>query len=207
MTLPTDSQARKGTPVFSGFLNYFPLAIAEVARLSLAANEKHNPGEPLHWSKDKSTDHADCVARHLLEHTTFDPEDGFGHDVKVAWRAMALLQTRLEREAATDTAHITETFHRITPDPELRGPDTDQYGKTGRPQITLSGYFHIVNAVDMGLGGELADRVVFGTYRSTGDNVRQWWEVREDDYSFRIKPNDIDKGYAVRLHGGFPPAK
>lgn len=89
---------RKNTPVFSGFMNYFPLAIAEVARLSKAGNDKHNPGQPLHWSKGKSNDHADCIARHLLEHDQLD-DDGFYHDVKVAWRAMALLQTRLENEA------------------------------------------------------------------------------------------------------------
>lgn len=88
---------RKETPVFSGFMNYFPLAIAEVARLSKAGNDKHNPGQPLHWSKGKSNDHADCIARHLLEHDQLD-DDGFYHDVKVAWRAMALLQTRLENE-------------------------------------------------------------------------------------------------------------
>lgn len=96
--MPDDASIfRKNTPVFSGFLAYFPLAVEEVARLSKAGNDKHNPGEPLHWSKGKSNDHADCLARHLLEHDKLD-DDGFRHDVKVAWRAMALLQTRLENE-------------------------------------------------------------------------------------------------------------
>lgn len=94
----TESERRKGTPVFSGFLNYFPLAVQEVARLSRVANEKHNPGQPMHWAKDKSNDHADCLARHLLDHGTIDEEDGFSHTVKVAWRAMALLETELENE-------------------------------------------------------------------------------------------------------------
>ena len=83
--------------MFKGFLDYFPLAVAEVARLSLASNEKHNPGEPLHWSKDKSNDHLDCLARHLLEAGKEDT-DGFLHDVKVAWRALANLQTILESD-------------------------------------------------------------------------------------------------------------
>src|SRR5689334_5921158 len=52
-TLPTDSQARKDTPIARGCLDYFPLAIAAVARLSKAGNDKHNPGEPLHWSRGK----------------------------------------------------------------------------------------------------------------------------------------------------------
>jgi len=45
MTLPTNSAERKEAPVFSGFMAYFPDAIAEVARLSKASNDKHNPGE------------------------------------------------------------------------------------------------------------------------------------------------------------------
>jgi hypothetical protein len=102
-----ESQKRKDTPVFSGFMNYFPLAIREVARLSKAGNDKHNPGQPLHWSRDKSKDHADCIARHLLEHGTIDEDDGFSHTVKVAWRAMALLQ--IELEAAKEAAKVWDT--------------------------------------------------------------------------------------------------
>ena len=65
--ITTDSQERKDTPVFSGFMAYFPLAMAEVARLSKEGNDKHNPGEPLHWARGKSEDHADCIVRHQLE--------------------------------------------------------------------------------------------------------------------------------------------
>ena len=36
-------------------------ALAEVARVSKAGNDQHNPGQPLHWARDKSADHADCV--------------------------------------------------------------------------------------------------------------------------------------------------
>lgn len=96
MTLPTDSEERKGTPVYSGFMAYFPDAMAEVARLSQAGNDKHNPGEPLHWSREKSCDHADCIVRHQLEWDKVDDDD-FYHAVKVAWRAMAQLQVLLER--------------------------------------------------------------------------------------------------------------
>jgi hypothetical protein len=97
--LPTDSQARKDTPVFSGCLNYFPLALAEIARLSKAGNDKHNPGQPLHWSRGKSNDHKDCIARHLLEAGTIDNEDGHRHSTKLAWRALANLQLELEAAA------------------------------------------------------------------------------------------------------------
>lgn len=92
-----ESKKRKDAPVFTGFAKYFPNAIMEVARLSKAANDKHNPNEPLHWSKDKSNDHSDCLMRHQLEVGTIDT-DGFDHAVKVAWRAMAQLEILLTKE-------------------------------------------------------------------------------------------------------------
>lgn len=79
-----------------GLLDYFPDALADVARLSMIGNEKHNPGEPMHWSRDKSDDHADCIVRHLADRGTFDT-DRVLHDTKVAWRSLAMLQTTLER--------------------------------------------------------------------------------------------------------------
>ncbi len=93
--LPTDPKARKDTPITTGVLDYFPLALAEVARVSKAGNDQHNPGQPLHWSKEKSSDHADCIGRHLLERGTID-NDGQRHSAKLAWRALANLQIELE---------------------------------------------------------------------------------------------------------------
>jgi hypothetical protein len=97
--LPTDSQARKETPVCTGVLDYFPLALAAVSELSYRGNEKHNPGQPLHWSHNKSSDHADCLVRHLMERGTPDEDmGGLSHTVHVAWRALALLETELREE-------------------------------------------------------------------------------------------------------------
>lgn len=95
MTLPTEAQARKSLPIVSGVLDYFPDALVEVARVSQVGNDQHNPGQPLHWDKSKSTDHADCLVRHLLERGLPD-NDGTLHSAKVAWRALALLQTELD---------------------------------------------------------------------------------------------------------------
>ena len=81
----------------TGVLDYFPDALVEVARVSKVGNDQHNPGQPLHWDRSKSTDHADCIVRHLLERGTLD-SDGMRHTAKVAWRALALLQTELEGE-------------------------------------------------------------------------------------------------------------
>ena len=97
--LPTDAKERKRIPITSGVLDYFPAALAEIAKVSQAGNDQHNPGEKLHWAREKSTDHADCVARHLLEHGTFD-SDGQRHTAKMAWRALAILQLELEAEGA-----------------------------------------------------------------------------------------------------------
>lgn len=91
----SEAARRKGQPVTSGVLDYFPDALLAVSEVSRAGNEQHHPGKPLHWEKDKSTDHAECVVRHLLDRGTLDT-DGSSHTAKVAWRALALLQTELE---------------------------------------------------------------------------------------------------------------
>ena len=95
MSLPTEKNDRKERPIARGVLDYFPDALAEVARVSFIGNQQHNPGEPLHWAREKSTDHADCVARHLIERGTIDT-DGLRHTAKIAWRALAMLQEELE---------------------------------------------------------------------------------------------------------------
>jgi hypothetical protein len=97
-TLPTDKQERKETPIVAGVLDYFPAAIAAVANVSYVGNKQHNGDQPLHWARGKSMDHADCLVRHLVERGTMDT-DGLRHTAKVAWRALALLQEELEREA------------------------------------------------------------------------------------------------------------
>lgn len=96
--LPNEAADRKAAPMASGALDYFPLAVAEVARISKAGNDQHSPGQPLHWARHKSGDHADCIVRHLVERGLID-NDGQRHTAKVAWRALALLQEELEQAA------------------------------------------------------------------------------------------------------------
>lgn len=93
--LPEDAQDRKNIPICTGVLDYFPDALAAVAHCSKVGNDQHNPGQPLHWAKGKSTDHADCIVRHLMDRGSLDT-DGVPHTAKVAWRALALLQTEIE---------------------------------------------------------------------------------------------------------------
>ena len=95
--LPTDAKERKTYPIGTGFLDYFPRAVAEVAHVSYVGNEQHNPGLPVHWDRSKSKDEADALIRHFLERGKID-SDGVRHSAKMAWRAMALLEKELEAE-------------------------------------------------------------------------------------------------------------
>lgn len=111
--LPHDSSERKTYPLYSGLLAYFPAALAAVANHSYKGNEKHNPGLPMQHARGKSGDHEDCVLRHLME----------GDYEGVAWRALALLQEKLEAEGAPvapgatfDTPPVSTTLEYI-PDP------------------------------------------------------------------------------------------
>lgn len=105
--LPTDSKARKEVPVASGVLDYFPDAIAAVAAVSKKGNDKHNPGQPLHWSREKSSDHRDCIARHLIDAGKDGQgvdENGDLHLAACAWRALAALQLAIEARQKPMTA-------------------------------------------------------------------------------------------------------
>lgn len=89
--LPEDSTARKEYPLQRGLLDYFPAALAAVAKHSYEGNKKHNPGEQnLRHARDKSGDHLDALLRHVMER---DLEGA-------AWRALAALQEQLELEGA-----------------------------------------------------------------------------------------------------------
>lgn len=92
--LPTAADDRNAIPMCTGVLDYFALALAEVAKLSKVANEQHNPGQPMHWSVGKSTDHADKILKHLTDRGLLDT-DGMRHSAKVAWRALAMLTEEL----------------------------------------------------------------------------------------------------------------
>ena len=94
---PTKAEDRKATPVYSGVLKYFPNALKEVSKCSLAGQKQHNHGNELYWDKNKSTDNEDALVRHLIDHSS-NPldDDGVLHLAKVAWRALASLEIYLE---------------------------------------------------------------------------------------------------------------
>ena|SRR6266403_946620 len=99
LVLPSNPADRKKIPLGTGVLDYFTSALIEVAKVSYAGNEQHNPGQPLHWSRGKSNDHADTMIRHFMERGTVDV-DGMRHSAKMVWRALAVLQMELEAEGA-----------------------------------------------------------------------------------------------------------
>lgn len=95
--LPTGYDERKGIPICTGFLDYFPLACLEVAKVSKAGNDQHNPGEALHWARGKSMEQIDTAIRHIMERGNKDG-DGVRHLAKAAWRIMAELQIECEQD-------------------------------------------------------------------------------------------------------------
>ena len=98
--LPSDAKERKAIPIATGVIDYFPSALVEIAKVSKAGNDQHNPGEPLHHARGKSKDHADTMLRHFLERGTIDV-DGMRHSAKMVWRALCILQEEMESEGAS----------------------------------------------------------------------------------------------------------
>lgn len=87
--LPSNSAERKAIPVYTGFVKYFPRAMAAVAKVSLKGGIQHGQTEEtLHWNRALSGDELDAMMRHVLDK---DWE-------QVAWRAMANLEKQLEKE-------------------------------------------------------------------------------------------------------------
>ncbi len=132
----TPSEQRKATPIFSGVLRYFPLALAAVSRVSKAGNDKHNPGEPLHWSREKSTDHGDCIVRHQIEFDKIDEETGEYHAAAVAWRALAQLELLEEAKqkkcTCTGLAGSAFTYCPLHDGPQTRAEDLACFPKPDR---------------------------------------------------------------------------
>jgi hypothetical protein len=95
------SEQRKEYPIVTGLFDYFPDALAAVAHVSFRGNQKHNPGQPLGWSRGKSMDHADCFGRHMIERGALDTEGG-EHYAQMAWRSLADLQEYLEKKYDLD---------------------------------------------------------------------------------------------------------
>ena len=97
LSAPSELVSMRTEYPFSAMLKRFGHALACIARLSLAMNEIHCPGQPLHWSdKSKASDHGDPLMRHAMQRGARDT-DSHRHTAKAAWRALAFLQVALEK--------------------------------------------------------------------------------------------------------------
>ncbi len=65
--LPSGAKERKEYPLATGLLDYFPDALACIANVSKVGNDQHNPGQPVHWDRNKSMDQGDTLMRCLRE--------------------------------------------------------------------------------------------------------------------------------------------
>lgn len=92
-----NSEERKAVPIHAFMTGYFPDALWALARLSKKANDKHNPGEVMHWARSKSADQLECATRHLFTPFVEDPETGEIELAAAVWRGMAELQLYEEK--------------------------------------------------------------------------------------------------------------
>ena len=109
MSLPQDYKERKETPIGTGVIDYFPDALAEIAKVSLAGNRQHNLG-PLRWVRGVSNDQPDALIRHFIDRGKIDV-DGQRHSAKMAWRALALLQIEIEESRKKEEIQPDDPRH------------------------------------------------------------------------------------------------
>lgn len=142
MGLPTDYKERKAIPLCTGVLDYFPDALAAVAEVSRIGNDQHNPGQPLHWAREKSSDHPDCALRHIAERGKRDT-DGGRHTAKAAWRILAMLQLEIEAErgsAEMGRLWLPSIAGEISPGIDASGipfKSSDDRGRLRLPDVNL----------------------------------------------------------------------
>lgn len=121
--LPNDYKARKAIPLYTYLTQYSPNALVEVAKVAVAGNEQHNPGQPLHWAKGKSMDQLNTAMRHLFDHgmgNAYDEDDPWRdsqgqpimHLAKAAWRLLAEIELLCEaRELGIDINTLVRGTH------------------------------------------------------------------------------------------------
>ena len=94
--IPEDDEERAKYPIGTYTTEYCPNAIVALARHSFEANEKHNPGEEIHWAKEKSVGSINRVFRHLFEfawhHARGERRKAKYHITAAAWRINELLE-------------------------------------------------------------------------------------------------------------------
>lgn len=100
MKLPEEYNERKKWQLWTFLTEYFPDAFLAVVDVSIKGNDQHNPGQPLHWAREKSTDQMNTAMRHAWDHSrgTIKDSDNCYHLAKAIWRLSAELQLTIEKE-------------------------------------------------------------------------------------------------------------
>lgn len=84
---PEDDEERQKYAVGTFICEFFPHAIAELARFSYEMQQKHNPDAPMGWAKDKSVGDGNQIFRHQMD----------GEFREVAWRGLEQLERFLTK--------------------------------------------------------------------------------------------------------------
>ncbi len=106
MTLPTNDADRQEYPLSRGLFRYFPDALAEVSRRSYMGATKHTDGK-LWWDRSKSPHQDDSMLRHLMDAHAHNRVEDYA---AVAWRALAMLQLRMEMQDTEQEVDIEKYY-------------------------------------------------------------------------------------------------
>lgn len=121
------NEERKETKVFQGVIRYFPNAIREVAKCSLASNRQHNGDAPLFWDMSKSKDELGSLTRHLVDLASGEEydEDGTLNLAKIAWRALGALERHLRGDESFENENFYKELKQTTDGEENRTKGND----------------------------------------------------------------------------------
>ena len=91
-----DMKHDQGKPIDGVLFQDFPRALMAVASLASFGADKYERGSWLTVENGHQR-YTDAIARHMLDEyvEAADEETGLGHDVAIAWNALARLELRL----------------------------------------------------------------------------------------------------------------
>lgn len=109
----THENAMSKVPLATGLFDFFPDALAYVAKVSKEGNVHHyGAAATLKIYIDTAAD-PDALLRHFMMRGSVDPSDKMRHTGKMVWRALALLQQELEQLMIT---HDKQSVVDLTPE-------------------------------------------------------------------------------------------
>jgi hypothetical protein len=97
-------------PVFEGVLEYFPLAILEIAKVSAMGAQKYDWGNWVHV-QDGYKRYTSALCRHLVGKgdLDFDDESNLLHAAHVAWNSLARLELILKKMRKRKKRYVVDS--------------------------------------------------------------------------------------------------